>query len=133
MSLRKAFRGASRQRAMRCIAILFLLYTAVDLADPQMCSEEAVSLTKPEVSLSVDTDAKPTALAISSDDDSSRKQSPERESQDEDCFCCCAHIVPAIHFVTPETIARSSIAALKTQSVIPQNELETPYHPPRFS
>lgn len=133
MSLSKAFRGASRQRVMRCIAILFLLYTAADLTDPQMCSEEAVSLTTARVSISASGETKPTALSISSDEDSSRRQVPERESQDEDCFCCCAHIVPAIHFVTPETIARSSIAALKTQSLIPQNELETPYHPPRFS
>lgn len=132
MSLRKAFRGASRQRAMRCIAILFLLYTAIDLADPQMCSEEAISLTTAQVSVARDS-FKPTAVAISADDDSSRNQPAKHESQDEDCFCCCAHIVPGIPFVTPNVLELKSAFQMQIVTAAPPSELETLYHPPRFS
>lgn len=133
MSLRKAFRGASHQRVMRGIAILFLVYTAADLADPQMCSEEAISLTSAQVSISHGADAKPTAIATTADDDSSRDQYPNPESQDEDCFCCCAHIVPGIPFVTPNVLELKSAFHMQTEAVTPPSELETPHRPPRFS
>ena len=132
MSLSNALGESSRRRVMRGIAVLFLLYTAVDLATPQLCSGEAISITTAQVSVVRD-NAKPAAVAISSEDHSSRNQPPKHESQDEDCFCCCAHIVPGVRFVSPNILELKSAFHMQTEAVTPQSELETPHRPPRFS
>lgn len=85
--------GNARQRIMRCVAILFLLYTGVDLANPQICGEENIGVAAAsEVSVlnHCPTDS---SVSVSPFYGRQRDLPPDKESADEDWFCCCAHIV----------------------------------------
>lgn len=128
--------GQARQRVMRCVAILFLLYTAVDLAYPQICSEENFGeIAASEISVfgASQSDVAASILSVSAGKGSQRNLPQERESRDEDCFCCCAHIVPGIVFVSPIILEPKSVFPAQEQTSITQDKFEPPFHPPRFS
>ena len=120
---------------MRCVAILFLLYTAVDLAYPQICAEENLSVAASHVSVlsAGQSNFTKSIRSFSADDGSQRNLPEDKEQADEDCFCCCAHIVPGVVFVAPEVVEPKQVFAVPVESSIPQDEFEPPYHPPRFS
>ncbi len=127
----------AKGRLVRGIAIVFLLYTAVDIACPQLCSEELVNLAAANQTLvSGASSPDPTSsavLSVSVDNASHRNQPSKQESQDEDCFCCCAHVVAGMVFVPPRVLQQKSVVLIQAESSTPQNEFERPYHPPRFS
>ncbi len=133
VSIKRILKG----HLVRGIAILFLLYTGVDLACPQICSEEQVSLAAANQTLVSDASSvdpnNQTILSASADETSHRNQPGKQESQEEDCFCCCAHVVPGLVFVPPIIFQQKSAVAVQDESPTPRIEFETPYHPPRFS
>ncbi len=124
-----------RSRVIRGIANLFLVYTALDIAYPQLCSEELASLgSAAHQTLRVNSDSPSQAgLLVSANSGSHQNQPSNQESQEEDCFCCCAHVVAGMVFVPPIALLQNSDVSIRKLSATPQNEFERPYHPPRFS
>lgn len=127
--------SVSRSRIIRGVAILFLLYTALDIAYPQLCSEELASLaTAAHQTLKVNSHAASHAgFSVAANSGSHQNQPSKQESQEEDCFCCCAHVVAGMVFVPPIALLQNSDVSIRKLSATPQNEFERPYHPPRFS
>lgn len=95
-----------KQTVVRCVALLLLLFAAVDLF--------GVDLFAPGLC------------------DASASEGPANGSADEDdCFCCCGHIVfatpPRIERVDSHPSDRPPLAVVGTSA-----ELKPVYHPPRF-
>lgn len=125
-----------RRRIFRGIAILFLLYTGVDLFNPQLCSEEAGLASPQRIArrASVDTSIAYLGAVERGTKESNDNQTPDKPvSQDEDCFCCCAHVVPGTVF-DGGSISEIRLNAVATQLiVIPLLLQDTHYHPPRIA
>lgn len=116
-------------RTVRAIAVLFLLYTGVEITVPQFCSEAlgAVSISEP-------TSDSTNVLVVSSTTHNSQEGLPsEQPSSDEDCFCCCAHVVPgrALATVAVSELMPSFTVPRKTD--LPSPVLQGPFHPPRLA
>ena len=117
----------------RGVAIFFLLFTLADLANPHFCSEEMEGLplpTKGEARMNTDSDRKVAPAAT--DDSQHREESPEPGSDNEDCFCCCSHIIPAIHFTVSGADLKTPSTDLFNSS-LPTSPPQSRYHPPRLS
>lgn len=120
-----------KQSLLRGIALLFLFYTAVDIALPQYHRNESLdlSISLPTTHAAGESNEAVAALPSIPDERSDERESP----RDEDCFCCCSHVIPGRIF------GDSSIAELVLfQTFIPKASLPTPpvqnpYHPPRFA
>ena len=121
-----------RQRIFRGVAILFLLYTGVDLLAPQICAEEGGLRASANVTVQL-TVLRPDVVG-QSDVESKGTQIPdEPTSQDEDCFCCCAHIVAATVFDGNSVSEITSISGRTPQALIPLERADSYFHPPRFA
>ncbi len=124
----------NRARAFRVVAILFLVYTGLDIAVPQLCCEEFSypGITQLTAVSDISAPAK-TFSAIDAAKNSSRDPAPPEHSRDEDCFCCCTHVLPG-HVTAPIAIAELSpdVAAL-TKIDVNSPLIQGPYHPPRFA
>ena len=127
--------GQLERQVFRGIAILFLLYTGADLLNPQLCAEDRGLVALHSIaSRSVETQPLAYASHLQQDaKDSENNQSPDQPPQDEDCFCCCAHVVPGVVFVPPIVLQQKLVIAMQEESSTSRSNLETPYHPPRFS
>jgi hypothetical protein len=126
----------TKSRLVRCTAILFLLYTGVDIACPQICSEEVVSFAANEAPLpeSISTGKTTVSVRASSDkEDSQRNEPTDQKSQDEDCFCCCAHVVPGMVYVAPTLLDLKSPVSVPDLASVPTPPLFQTFHPPRFA
>jgi hypothetical protein len=103
-------------------AVFLLLFTAVDLAWPQICGEEQGSAALGEVP------ANTPGLRLTNGVPASQDDSPRAD----DCFCCCAHVIAAavFHLEAPTTITETP-AVLKAQTSF----MAPPRHlpPPRVS
>lgn len=116
-------------RIVRVVAVLFLLYTGVEITVPEFCSEAsgAISISRAAV-------ATPTAPSISAVSDHNQKKLPsEQPSSDEDCFCCCAHVVPARGVAVVALSDLMSSFAAPPGTDLPSPPLQSPYHPPRLA
>jgi hypothetical protein len=126
--------GLSR-RLIRAIALLFLIYTAIDIASPDLCREEALGdgrlglrvVTSPPVTADANASAARIAAAVKQ-----RTNEPsEWFSDDDDCFCCCSHVLPGTVTATVAvTDIRSPISSLQYLS-IPSPLMAPAFHPPR--
>jgi hypothetical protein len=116
-------------RMVRAIAILFLLYTAVEITVPQFCSEGLCVLSISEAA------GESTSLSVvSPGTDNTQEGLPsEQPSSDEDCFCCCAHVVPerAVAVIAVSDLMPS--LAVQRKFDLPSPPLQSPYHPPRLT
>ena len=132
MSGRNNRKSISR-RLFRATALLFLLYTGVDLVFPQICSEEPVgAATKQSVPASSGINAD-FRLAVDVSKESRHEQNSEVPCRDEDCFCCCAHVMPSPLFVEP-SVADSNLGnGINRNLSLISAPLNTPDHPPRFA
>lgn len=121
----------------RWIAILFLLFASAeisaDVIAPELCCEELRGL--------VNTIIPDTAtLAISQDDEapigevnnSNREKPSGPVSTEEECFCCCAHILPSLHFEVAKLDVEPLTSGL-ANTILPIAPPQIPYHPPRLS
>jgi hypothetical protein len=127
----------TKSRLGRCLAILFLLYTVVDIACPQLCSEEPISLVAVNETSRLNTNTPASATrenvrVVSTREDSQRNEPTNQGSQHEDCFCC-ARVVPGMVYVAPALLDLKSPALVP----IPTSALTPPlfptFHPPRFA
>jgi len=138
LNLTTISRGNRHGLLVRVLAIFFLLYTGVDIASPQLCSEEllgllgevqAVELT-PVNNGSAHSDS---VTIVSALDNSQKDRSSNQPSQDEDCFCCCAHVLPGMMFITVSNFNLTSLAVSIKHNPLPTPPLQSTYHPPRFA
>lgn len=125
-----------RARVIRAIAILFLVYTALDLSMPQLCCEEMGIPTIAETAASAEdnsVDSTRLSDAALSANDYEESLPSERPHSDEDCFCCCAHVLPgsAVAVVAAPELTTSLAAQQDICLLSPQ--LQSPYHPPRLT
>ena len=134
MSGRNNRKSISR-RLFRATALLFLLYTGVDLVFPQICAEEPVGAATTqsfERSGEVKTANRSTVASFGTSEGTRNQQGSEVPCRDEDCFCCCAHVMPSPLFVEPSTADSNLGKGLRPRLSIISAPLNTPDHPPRF-
>lgn len=106
------------RKVRKTVAIVLLLWTAIDIAVPNLCASDRALI--PDAQL-IMTSAQPSA---------SHDSPGSRFISDDDCFCCCSHIVPTSHFVMATSLqvapAEAEVACSRTDG-LPTSL----YHPPR--
>jgi len=129
MSLR--FNKFRRHPVIRAIALLFLVYTAIDIGCPELCRGEPLAddftltaSTKSERETSQD-------VSIAGVNEQG-KETPAEPCGDEDCFCCCAHVIPTPITVSLESFDASSPDNVEKYLVNLTPALPSEFHPPRF-
>jgi hypothetical protein len=130
-------RGSIRKRRLiRGIALLFLIYTAIDIASPELCRGETLGDCGQE-SIVVDgprliDELSSTVSLIEAGDNQPTNEPPQQPSGDDDCcFCCCAHVLPGTVIANlGVTDVRSSVTSTQSLSV-PSPPLTPEFHPPR--
>lgn len=129
--------GKSRSRRLfRATALLFLIYTGVDLVFPQICCEEPVGAATTqsfELSGEVKTANRSTVASFGTSEETRNQQGSEVPCRDEDCFCCCAHVMPSPLFVEPSAADSNLGKGIRPRLSIISAPLNTPDHPPRFA
>lgn len=120
----------------RLVAILFLLLAsadiAVDVVSPELCCEELRGLAG-----SYSTDAAAPSqesgnLYKISAVDNSTPEAPSSPITEEECFCCCAHILPSLHFEVANLDLDPLTSGL-ANTILPTAPPQSAYHPPRLS
>jgi hypothetical protein len=115
------------------IAIFFILFTAVDLLNPHICSEElgGVSFGGALTANLSAGDTKATAIVTPSED--SHPEQPSRPGQtEEDCFCCCSHILPGSYFSPDAGLLKPDVGS-PMNSNLPNSPPRDLFRPPRLS
>lgn len=120
------------------VAVFFLIYTGADIMLPQyFCGGEEIGNLplQTRITTTDDRDANERAGAvISSSENSHPERLPEQEApHEEDCFCCCAHILPGLHFANIGASETKSLRAPAETKRLPSPTLQSTYHPPRFA
>ena len=124
-----------KRRLFHGIAILFVLYTAIDLANPQLCSDErgflsartAVQLLRNDITSAA------TSAAQSDLKNSTNDEVPDQPVHEEDCFCCCAHVIPMGIFDSNLVAQIRPELSIPTHIRIPFPLPENHFHPPRIA
>jgi hypothetical protein len=120
----------------RWLAVVLLAYASADIyqdsVSPQQCCEWMDNLAVSECagrvpSAGVSNIALPVIAPGESREESSVPSNPE-----EDCFCCCGHMLPAVHYSAPVVEVRSCLAYL-TKTLLPAAPPQKKFHPPRLS
>lgn len=126
----------TRRRLTRAVAMLFLIYTALDITAPEFCKGDVLGdgggravITSPPTA----SETLATAFTVGPADKQQQNRLPEESSNDEDCFCCCTHVLPATITISLETsdatLPGSTLGDLST----PSPTLPSQFHPPRFA
>lgn len=113
------------------LTAFLLLWTLADLSVPGLCrsdNDRSQDLQPPVSSASNTFFSRQQSIVINIGVPARGQQSSS--TSDEDCFCCCSHIVPALHFQIPaisESVPGIALYHFNsvTASVLPL------YHPPR--
>ena len=120
----------------RWLAVIMLAYASVDLGadsvSPQECCEWIDNLAVSESSVKVSSAEGPNVVVAIVASSESKQESSLPSNTEEDCFCCCAHMLPAIHFEAPLVEAQAS-PALLTTTFLPAPPPQKKFHPPRLS
>lgn len=125
-----------RIRQLQCwLAVVLLAYASADLCadsvSPQQCCEWMNNLAVSEsgnVSSAGDLNV---AIAIVASSESEQESSLPSDTE-EDCFCCCGHMLPAIHFKAPVVEIQTTPVFLTT-TFLPAAPPRKKFHPPRLS
>ena len=122
---------------LRVVVMLLLLHAGVDLAFPELCTEELYGAGLPQtLELLAPTDVNDNSLSVaaatSSESKGEPRPGPDSQPRDEDCFCCCTHVMPSPVFVAPEDAEPGLLANRYRNTTIPCPPPNNPYHPPRF-
>jgi hypothetical protein len=125
------FNKFASSRLVRVVALLFLAYTAIDIACPELCRGEGTAAEEIGVA-NTPTAANQARIFISSATQPGGESSTE-PCCDEDCFCCCAHIVPAPITVSIGSSESASLASAEQYLTILTPALPSEFHPPRFA
>lgn len=129
--------NARRRRFARAITLLFLIYTGVDLASPELCKGDALgdSGGKPVI-VTTRRDANEiieVSNTIEQSTSQHQNQVPEQPANDEDCFCCCTHVIPGTITVSLESSDATAPSSILEQLSILSPTLPSEFHPPRFA
>ena len=121
---------------LRVVVVLLLLHAGVDLAFPELCTEEGygagLSRTLDLSSRTNRTDGlRLVAAATSSDSKDEPRSDPDSQPRDEDCFCCCTHVMPSPLFIAPVNAEPGLLANRHQDTNIAAPPPNNPYHPPR--
>ena len=121
----------------RLVAVLFLLFASADMSadiiSPGACCEEFCGLAVSYTSYDATPDRAPDGTdKISAVDDSTHGESSGPIPTEDECFCCCAHILPSLHFAVAETDAGPLVSGL-ANTILPIAPPQSAYHPPRLS
>jgi len=122
-----------RGHSYRWFAVLFLLFASaeisVDVISPELCCEELSGLVSSGSSFAA---ARDDVDKISAVDNSTHGESSNPGSTEEECFCCCAHILPSLHFEVAELGVEPLTSSL-ANTILPIAPPQSAYHPPRLS
>lgn len=130
-------RFGTKRRLIRGIALLFLVYTAIDICAPDLCRGETLAdvgqrLTAVSAPKSIDKVASSVGRIELSEQQPTSDPS-EQPHDDDDCFCCCSHVLPGTVTATiAVTDICSHVARLEHLSVL-SPPLDRAFHPPRFA
>ena len=131
MSSRLCTSRAVTERLFQGVAILFLLYTGVDITIPQYHLDESIGIGVSQV-LKYRAQASETeTVALASESIPNAPRDDREGPRDEDCFCCCSHVMPSPVFVDPGTTIVISPRIPEPQVSTPAAPIHRPYHPPR--
>lgn len=112
-----------------------LAYASVDLCadavSPQQCCEWMDNLAVSESGKVSSAERLNVAIAIVASSES-KQQTSLPSNIEEDCFCCCGHMLPAIHFKAPLVEVQAS-PVLLTTTFLPAPPLQKKFRPPRLS
>jgi len=125
-----------RIRQLQCwLAVVLLAYASVDLCadfvSPQQCCEWMDNLAVSESGKGSSAGDLNGAIAIVASSES-EQENPRSSDTEEDCFCCCGHMLPAIHFKAP-VVENQTTPALLTTTFLPAAPPQKKFHPPRLS
>ncbi len=132
-------RGNRHGLLVRVLAIFFLLYTGTDIASPQLCSEELLGLSGEVQAVELtpvnngSAHSNAAVAVVTTPENSQKDRSSNQSAQDEDCFCCCAHVLPGMMFVTISNFDLKSPAVSVKHNSLPTPPHQSTYHPPRFA
>jgi|GEM_PF-967033 len=129
-------RIGTRSRLIRGIALLFLVYTAIDIAAPNLCRGETLGdgqrLIAVDTPKSTGNVGSPVARIETSDQQPTRDPS-DQPHDDDDCFCCCSHVLPGtVTAMVAVSDLRSPVTFVEYFSVS-SPPLAREFHPPRFA
>ena len=125
-----------QSRLARAVALLFLVYTGIDLACPELCNGDALGDSKRvAIVLSVPSvnESATTLTSVQAEYGKTQRQIPEQPCCDEDCLCCCAHIVPVAITVSLEASDKVTASSMVEPQATPAPALPSEFHPPRFA
>jgi len=126
-----------RRRVIRVIAVLFLVYTAIDIASPYLCRGETlgdagqrlIAVSAPKSNHSVGS----SVARVEPSDQQPTNDPCEQPHDDDDCFCCCSHVLPGIVIeAVAVTDLRSPVTRFQDRSVL-SPPLSRAFRPPRFA
>lgn len=123
---------------VRAIAFLFLVYTAMDIASPDLCrgetlgngGQELIAVGAPRLIDKLSSTVPHIEASVSQ---STNESSQEPAGDDDCCFCCCSHVLPGTVIANVAvTDLRSSVTSLQyplvsSPPIVPQ------FHPPRYA
>jgi hypothetical protein len=119
---------------MRVVAIFFLLYTFADITLPQYFCGSDAELVFNHNSVNV---AHKEAANIDTETTISNNQQNQHEQEEkphtEDCFCCCAHVLPSLSFISPHVDYDKYPLPIIQSDSTPNPSIPLPYHPPRIA
>jgi hypothetical protein len=124
-------------RLYRWFAVLFLLFASaeilVDVISPGICCEELSGFVSSCAPGAADPAQAPDGLdKISAVDNSTHGEPSSPFPTEEECFCCCAHILPSLHFEVADLDVESLTSDL-ANTILPIAPPQSAYHPPRLS
>ena len=120
-------------RFARFIVILFLVYAAVDITNPQLCNEDfAPSPVLLALNAERGAEKPSTDIALeNSEETKQRQQTPSAPHSEDDFFCCCTHVIPGITTHPNGAFDVISQGLTLTPQSVTSAHLLALYHPPR--
>jgi hypothetical protein len=122
-----------KERLLRGIAFLFLLFTIADVTFPPACCEtDEIPSSLHSRSAQVKPDATDHTEAVGTSDSGS-EQSSETGCCDEDCCFLCAHVLSPIPVTEVAVMDLKSWSITPVHQLMPEPPLRSTFHPPRFA
>ena len=122
-----------RERRLRGMALLLLLFTVADISFLAPCSEtnEILPAASPLAVQRIRTGVGDHTEAMGTSDSPS-DQSPEKGCCDEDCCFLCAHALSPTVVTEVAVVEMKSLSITRADRFVPEPPLRSTYHPPRF-